>query len=302
MKNSRLHSKGKIPVNDIEIYYEAFGDPANPGVILITGMDDLCTSWLPDFYGPIVGSGYYVIRFDNRECGLSTWIEAWDKSNPYTLEDMALDTLGLMNALKISKAHFIGASMGGMIAQRIAISFSDRILTLTSIASSGFPADPDPALKTTPSPGSHISDSISLEEKYPNRETVVKEAVEYRLEALKLFAGSRFPVDEKLQREILEKNFLERRGYNPRANPHQTAAIMASESRFDELEHISVPTLVIHGTEDPLLHPGHAVKYAGKIPDAKLVLLEGIGHELPVGIMDTVHREIFELFSRTLRE
>jgi pimeloyl-ACP methyl ester carboxylesterase len=291
----------RIPVNNIEIYFEAFGDPTNPAVILVTGMDDHCTSWIPDFYKPIEENGYCVIRFDNRDCGLSTWIDAWDKGNPYTLEDMAGDTLALMNALNIDKAHFIGASMGGMIAQRIAISFSDRILTLTSIASSAFPGDPGQALKIAPPSNNRIDDSISLEEKYPNRETVVKEAIEYRLEALKVFAGSRFPVDEKLQRKILKRNILERRGYNSLANLHQTAAIIASGSRLNELKYISAPSLIIHGTEDPLLHPGHAVKCAEKIPDAKLVLLEEIGHELPIGIMDTVHNEIFNLFSRTLR-
>jgi pimeloyl-ACP methyl ester carboxylesterase len=190
--------------------------------------------------------------------------------------------------------------MGGMIAQRIAISFPDRILTLTSIASSGFPADPDPALKAVTPSNHHINDSILLEKKYPNRQTICKEAIEYRLEALKLFSGSRFPIDEELQRKILQENFLERRGYNPHANLHQTAAMTVSGSRLNELKHISVPSLIIHGSEDPLLHPGHAIKCAEKIPNAKLVLLDKIGHELPVGIMHDVHKEIFELFAITV--
>jgi len=302
LKSNLLYNKGTIRVNDIDIYFEAFGDPADPAVILITGMDDLCTSWITEFYGPFVEKGYYVIRFDNRDCGLSTWINEWDDKIPYTIEDMSGDTLGLMNSLKINRAHFIGASMGGMIAQRIAVSFPDRIRTLTSIASSGFPADPDPALKIDPSSDSRQVDSIPLEEKYPNRDADFHEAIEYRLEALKMFSGSRVPFDEALQREILKENFFERKGYNPLANLHQTAAIMASGSRLNEIENISVPSLVIHGTEDPLLHPGHAVKCAAKIPGAKLVLLEGIGHEFPLGIMDTVHKEIFDLFSLSSKQ
>jgi len=297
LKKNLLHTNGTLPVNKLEIYFEAFGDPKNPAVILIPGMDDHCTSWIPDFYAPMVKNGYYVIRFDNRDCGLSTWIQAWDERNPYTLEDMAEDTLALLDALSIDKANFIGASMGGMIAQRIAISSPDRILTLTSIASSGFPADPDPALKTAPYSGNFLNDTLSLEERYPNRETDVNEAIEYRLAAIKLFAGSRFPVDEEPHRKIITSNILERKGYNPDANLHQTAAITASGSRLDALEQISVPSLIIHGTEDPLLHPGHALKCAGKIPGARLLLLEGIGHELPVGIMPTLHEKIFDLFS-----
>ena len=297
MNNIHPYSKCRIASNGIEIYYEAFGDPKNPSVLLIMGMDDQCTLWVPYYYEPIVEAGYHVVRFDNRDCGLSHWIDDWDINNPYTLEDMAEDTLGVLDALNVGKAHLIGASMGGMISQRIAISNPDRILTLTSIASSGFPFDPDPAMQPVKISGEVMKIYDDLAVQYPDYQTCATETIEYRMEALRALAGSRFPFDEKLHHRIQTKNILERKGFNPLAQTHHLAAIIASGSRLDDLGQITVPTLVIHGTEDPLLAPAHAIKYASFIPGARLVWMEGVGHELPAGIMELVHREIFNLFS-----
>jgi pimeloyl-ACP methyl ester carboxylesterase len=128
--------QGKAKVKDLNLYYEAFGNPSDPPVLLINGLSCQCLQWFSYFYKPIVERGYYVIRFDNRDVGLSTWIkgEDWEKQ-PYSLDDMAKDSFDLLEALKIDKAHIIGVSMGGAIAQRIAINYPDRILSLTSIAS-----------------------------------------------------------------------------------------------------------------------------------------------------------------------
>jgi pimeloyl-ACP methyl ester carboxylesterase len=101
-----------VASNGIQIYYESFGDPKDPTVLLIIGMDELCTAWLPYIYEPLVGAGFHVVRFDNRDCGLSEWIQDWDECQPYSLEDMAQDAVGLLDALGIRETHIVGASMG----------------------------------------------------------------------------------------------------------------------------------------------------------------------------------------------
>jgi len=285
--------KGHTVSDGIEIYYETFGKPENPAVLLINGMDDLCTSWYAGFCNPIIETGYYIIRFDNRDCGLSTWIDSWEKDVPYTIEDMAGDAVALLDALNIKNAHVIGASMGGMIAQRIAIDYPERVSTLTSISSSAH------FLDTECSPvilSGSINNTAPLEEKYPGYQTDYGQAVEYRMEAFGLFVGSRFQMDEELIRAILDDNIRNRNGYNPVANLHQSTAIMTSGSRLDELSKISAPTLIVHGTEDPLLHHDHSVKCADLIPGAKLLLLDGVGHEIPPGIIPEVHNAVLELF------
>jgi pimeloyl-ACP methyl ester carboxylesterase len=288
----------RIQSNGIQIYYEAFGDPGNPTVMLIIGMDEQCTAWLPYIYEPIVGAGFRVIRFDNRDCGLSEWITDWDGNHPYSLEDMAQDAVGLLDSLGIQEAHIVGASMGGMIAQRIAISHPDRTRTLTSIASSAFPLDPDPEVQPSFDVARFQGIHEELVAEFPNHLTVPAETIEFCLGAARAFAGSRFPFDEAFQREAMTSNIIDRKGFNPQAQAHQLAAILASGSRLEELEQISAPTLVLHGTEDPLVPPGHGAKCAAHIPGARLVWMEGVGHELPPGIMPQVHREMLALFSK----
>jgi pimeloyl-ACP methyl ester carboxylesterase len=291
-----VHSSGRVTSNGIQIYYDAFGDPKNPAVLLIIGMDEQCSAWLPYIYEPIVEAGFHVVRFDNRDCGLSEWIEEWDENHPYTLEDMALDAVGLLDALGIQEAHVVGASMGGMIAQRIAINHPDRTRTLTSIASSACPLDADPEVQPSIDVVKFRMMHEELVARYPNHITVPAETIEFRLGAARAFAGSRFPFDEAFQREAMISNIIDRKGFNPRAQTHQLAAVLSSGSRLEELPAISVPTLILHGTEDPLVPPGHGAKCATHIPDAKLVWMEGVGHELPPGIMPQVHRELFALF------
>ena len=293
------HDKGRVTANGIRIYYEAFGDSETPAVLLIIGMDEQCTAWLPYFFEPIVEAGFYVVRFDNRDCGLSEWIRDWDPSHPYTLEDMAEDAVGLLDALSIEKAHLVGASMGGMIAQRIAISRPDRTRSLTSIASSAFPLDPDPEAQPSIDVERFREIHRELVSRFPNYLTVPAETIEFRIGAARAFAGSRFPFDEDFQRKAVASAILDRQGFNPLAQAHQLAAVLASGPRLEELARISVPALVLHGTEDPLVPPGHAVKCARHIPGARLVWMEGVGHELPAGIMNLVHGELLDLSSRS---
>jgi pimeloyl-ACP methyl ester carboxylesterase len=290
---------GHVASNGIRVFYDAFGDMKDPAVLLIIGMDEQCTGWLPYIYEPIVEAGFYVVRFDNRDCGLSEWIEDWDENHPYSLEDMAGDAVGLLDALGIREAHIVGASMGGMIAQTIAIRHPDRVRTLTSIASSAFPLDPDPEVQPSINVAKFQAIHEELVASYPNHLTVPAETIEFRLGAARAFSGSRFPFDEAFQREAMISNIIDRKGFNPQAQTHQLAAVLGSGSRLEELESVSSPTLILHGTEDPLVPPGHGAKCAAHIPGAKLVWMEGVGHELPPGIMPQVHKELLSLFSKT---
>ena len=292
----KVHSNCSVASNGIQIYYEAFGDPKDTAVLLIIGMDEQCTAWLPYIYEPIVEAGFHVVRFDNRDCGLSEWIEDWDENHPYSLEDMARDAVGLLDALGIRDAHIVGASMGGMIAQRIAISHPGRTRTLTSIASSAFPLDPDPEVRPTIDVARFQGIHEELVTRFPNYLTEPAETIEFRLGAARAFAGSRFPFDEAFQRKAMTSNIVNRKGFNPLAQAHQLAAVLASGSRLEELGRISAPSLILHGTEDPLVPPGHGAKCAAHIPGSRLVWMEGVGHELPVGIMPQVHREMLALF------
>src|SRR5512136_1941931 len=140
-------SEGKVDSNGIKIWYQDFGDRTNPTVLFVMGARAQGL-WPPDLIQPIVDTGYHVVCFDNRDVGLSTWISDF-ATNPYTLADMAADAVGLMDALKVKQAHVVGVSMGGMIAQLVAINYPDRVLTLTSWASTYWIADPDvPAMST----------------------------------------------------------------------------------------------------------------------------------------------------------
>jgi pimeloyl-ACP methyl ester carboxylesterase len=286
---------GKAPSNGIEIYYETFGKAENPSILLIMGLDAQCVMWSMNFIEPLVAAGYYVIRFDNRDIGLSTWMnDTWHRSRPYTLEDMAKDAVGLLDFLNIEKAHIVGASMGGMIAQRIAISHATRVLSLTSIMSSGFVLNPaatrkwfmKAALKVLP----FLLKKVTIKNKITNHEVSVKTYVD----TYRMLAGTRFVYNEAYFEKLYTWSILERKGQNPKARMQQYCAIAASGSRLDELSQISCPTLVLHGTADKLVPPIHAKIYHPLIPDAKMIWMEGVGHEIPNGILPEVHRTMLD--------
>jgi pimeloyl-ACP methyl ester carboxylesterase len=277
-----VQSQGTVTVNSIQIYYETFGNPSDPPVLLIMGLGSQCVHWFPYFYEPIVQKGYYVIRFDNRDLGLSSRV-----SSPYTLEDMATDTVGLLDALKIAQAHIIGISMGGMVAQRIAINDPQYVLTLTSVASSGYFSNP--TLQPTPTP-------IFLE-RMARYAQLDRASEDYNLGLWHSLAVSAFSFDEKLHRQLYQQSFKDRKGFNSNASQNQTQAIIASGSRLGELSSITVPTLVIHGTEDPMIPESHGLKYHPLIPKAKYVRMPRVGHEIPQGICGLIHLEIFTLLS-----
>ena len=299
MKSSFHQVGAKAQSNGIELYYETFGKPEDTAILLIMGLDCQCVMWSMNFIEPLVAAGYYVIRFDNRDIGLSTWITDLHKSRLYTLEDMARDAVGLLDAIKIKKAHIIGVSMGGMIAQRMALSHSEKVLSLTSIMSSGYVLNPKTVdkflAKTTFRLLPFLVKRIKLKNKILDGEVTVEA---YMNTYKTVLAGPKYPFQETYFRALFSWSILERKGQNPKARYQQFCAIATSGSRLKELPQITVPTLILHGTEDKLVPPIHAKIYAPLIPQAKMVWLDGVGHEIPLGILPKVHTEILAVLKK----
>jgi pimeloyl-ACP methyl ester carboxylesterase len=232
----------------------------------------------------LAARGFRVIRFDNRDIGKSSKMTGGKRLTPvellklrflkipvkapYKLLDMAKDTIGLMDTLGIKSAHLVGASMGGMIAQEIAISFPQRVRSLTSIMSTtGNPKDPPP---TREAAAMLMAAPPATKEEYFARYA----------QTWKILRGGSFPQDEALDRARAERNF--ERGLNPAGVGRQLRAILASGSRKARLASVKAPALVIHGTVDPLVRPAAGTDTAASIPGAKLLMIDGMGHALPI--------------------
>jgi pimeloyl-ACP methyl ester carboxylesterase len=265
----------------IEIEYETFGNPDDPALVIVAGFAVQLTSWETEFCERLAASGRYVIRFDNRDCGLSTKLDGAKASPqatltallagtelppvPYTLSDMGNDGIGLLDALGIERAHVAGASMGGMIAQTMAIEHPDRILSLTSIMSS--PGDP---LVGKPSP-----EALEVLLATPPTERAAFQDASARCI---VWASKRYG-DADVLRQRAGEAFD--RSFYPEGLPRQLAAIYATGDRTDRLGSLAVPTLVIHGRDDTLIGVDGGTATAEAIPGAHLLLLADMGHDLP---------------------
>lgn len=279
------HSKPAMAkANGIELCYDTFGDRAAPPIVLIMGLAAQMIAWDEEFCGELASRGYWVIRFDNRDIGLSTKFTAHGApdvmamlgllllgrsvSAPYLLRDMAADTVGLMDALGVKSAHVVGASMGGAIAQEIAIRHPERLRTLTSIMSS----TGEPGL-SQPTPEAM---QVLMAPTPTDRDAYMKRY----LKTWSVLRGPGFPLDEARDAERGGRAF--ERGLNPPGVARQLAAIMASGSRKEALADIKAPALVIHGDIDPLVRLDGGEATARAIPDAKLMVIKGMGHALPI--------------------
>jgi pimeloyl-ACP methyl ester carboxylesterase len=283
--NATAHQPPQLArTNGIELCYEIFGDAEAEPMLLIMGLGAQMIHWDDDFCRQLAARGFRVIRFDNRDIGKSSRLSGGKRltavellklkflkipvAAPYKLSDMAQDVIGLMDTLRIKSAHLVGASMGGMIAQEIAITFPERVRSLTSIMSTtGNPKIPPPtreasAILMAPPPAT-------------KEEYFVRFAQTWKV----LRAGS-FPEDEALDRSRAERTF--ERGLNPAGVGRQLRAILASGSRKERLRSVKAPTLVIHGTVDPLVRPEGGKDTAASIPGAKLLMVKGMGHALPI--------------------
>jgi pimeloyl-ACP methyl ester carboxylesterase len=240
-------------------------------------------SWPDEFCMTLAARGHYLIRFDNRDVGLSTHLYAAPQpdilaafrgdfsSVAYRLTDMAADAAGLLDVIGVDSAHIVGVSMGGMIAQTLAIVYPERVRSLTSIMSTtGDPAVGQP---------SEAAMGALLAPPATSRE----EAIERNLAAYRVIASPGFPLDEERVREIAARSYD--RCYDPVGAGRQLVAVLASGDRTQALRGVRVPTLVIHGAEDPLVHVSGGQATAAAIPGAELVVIEGMGHDLSPGLL-----------------
>jgi pimeloyl-ACP methyl ester carboxylesterase len=264
--------------DEIELCYETFGDPSDPTALLIMGLATQMIAWPDEFCTKLAQRGFHVVRFDNRDAGRSTHVEGRPptmrellvrskKPARYRLSDMADDAAGLLRELDLAPAHVIGVSMGGMIAQTLAARHPESVLSLTSIMSNtGSVLTGRPGLSIYP---------IFLQRPSKGREASVKRTMKV-FEAI----GSRgLEKDTDLIRDMAERSYD--RDHDAAAPGRQLAAIIASGNRTKELRRIKVPTLVIHGSEDRMISPSGGRATAKAIPGAKLMRIEGMGHDLP---------------------
>ncbi|MFE2089456.1 alpha/beta fold hydrolase [Streptomyces sp. NPDC059460] len=268
----------------VSIEYETFGDPSDPAVLLVMGFSAQMIAWHKNFCRALAERGRYVIRYDNRDCGLSTKfddhpvdmgrfinaVSSRDISSalamvPYTLQDMADDGLGLLTALGIERAHVVGSSMGGMIAQTMAISQPTRVLTLTSMMSST--GEPDYGRPSAE------AQAVLFSPKPPDREGYIAAA-----ESELVWSSKRYG-NPALLRELAAESYD--RAYYPAGVGRQLGAMILGGSRADALRRLRVPTLVIHGLDDTLIDPSGGKRTADLVPGARLLLLPGMGHDRP---------------------
>ena len=265
----------------IELEYDHFGNPTDPALLLIMGFTAQMVVWDEEFCKQLADRGHFVIRFDNRDCGLSTKLHGVPSNSdavimaammetemppvPYTLSDMAADAMQVLDHLNIERAHIMGASMGGMIAQTVAIEHPHRTKTLISIMSQpgeltvGQPTQEAMELIVTPAPS--------------DRDEYIAFAPKWQL-----WQSKKYRSDEVSRRNAIRD--FDRSNY-PEGGPRQMAAIYASGSRAEGLQKLKVPTLVIHGTDDQLITPSGGERTAELIPNSTLLMVDDMGHDMP---------------------
>ncbi len=280
----------KVRVGGIEIVYDTFGESTAPPMLLVIGLGEQMIAWDEKFCSDLAAQGYWVIRYDNRDAGLSTKLDEAGIPNipalvqaqmqgemietPYLLGDMADDAVGLLDALGVESAHVVGISMGGMIVQEIAIHRPERIRTMTSIMSStGNPALP---------PAKPEAMALLTETAPTGRADFIEDSVR----VARILNGTGFPIDEDRLRKKAGDIFD--RGSSPAGMTRQLAAIIASGSRKEALKSVTVPTLVIHGDADPLVSVEAGIDTANAIPEAELLIIRGMGHGLPPSLWPQV--------------
>ncbi len=280
----------KILSGNINLEVKDFGSKTHTPLIMISGFGSQLIDWPSDLINKLIEKKLRVIIFDNRDVGLSTWFDDAGEPNmnrtylsslfgrkikaPYSLSDMAADALGVLDSLEIDKAHLIGASMGGMIVQRFALNHPERVASLCSIMS-------------TPR---FIRPEYQLTVELMEPDSGTREGrIESGLKSARLIHGDKFPLPENL-RELVAASID--RAWNPAGTNRQLTAILADGDRRPELETLSIPTTVIHGTADRLVPPRGGKETAKAIKDSRLVEIEGMGHSMP----EETWTEIFQVF------
>ncbi len=277
----------------IELEYDTFGSPGDPALLLVMGFTAQMIGWDEEYCRMLAGRGHHVIRFDNRDCGLSTRLDGVEVDTaavlgaalhgvgemptvPYLLSDMAADAIGLLDRLGLDRAHVMGASMGGMIAQTMAIEHPERVASLTSVMSTT--GAPDVG-RPTPEAMEAL-----LAEPPTDRSAYIESSTRWAVWA------SRRHHDAERARESAAASYD--RAFYPEGGSRQMAAILASGDRTERLGGVTAPTLVIHGTDDTLIHPSGGEATAAAVPDARLLMVDDMGHDHPPALWPLLVDEI----------
>lgn len=277
------------PCGSVDLAHEGFGSPDAPALLLVMGLATQMLGWPDEFCQTIADAGFHVIRFDNRDIGLSTHLDEAGAPDlaallsgqpvdaPYSLGDMADDAAGLLAALGIDRAHVVGASMGGMIAQELALRHPDRVQSLTSIMSTTGPAVGPPRPEA----------AAALFSPPPSNE---EEAGQRAIAVYSVIGSPGYPLDEEGLAARAAESF--RRANDPAGVMRQLTAIQTSGDRAERLADLDVPALVIHGEDDPLVQLEGGIATAKAIPGARLVTFAGMGHDLPRALWPRIIAEI----------
>jgi pimeloyl-ACP methyl ester carboxylesterase len=284
---------------DVAIAYETFGPAGGTPLLLISGTGAQMLIWPDDFCAALAARGFHVARFDNRDTGLSThltgtpgpgWLKAMLRPSaaPYGLEDMAEDACAVMDALDWPAAHVVGASMGGMVAQVLAISHPARVRTLTSIMST-----PSSRIATRPAIKAMRALARAAGTPVTDADQAGSEAVAFK----KVIGSPGYPLDEEMIAAIGRRSF-ERHPGAEEDDRRQRAAVISAADRRNALAGLRIPALVIHGDQDPMIRPKGGRATAGAIPGARLVIYPGMGHDLPSALWPSILDEICVLAGR----
>jgi pimeloyl-ACP methyl ester carboxylesterase len=286
----------RISANGIEIAYETYGDPTDTPVLLVMGLGTQMIAWPEEFCEQLAACGHYVIRFDNRDSGLSTHMYSSRAPNPvavwlgrakppYTLDDLAADTVGLIDALGLESVHLVGISMGGYIAQTVAVKHPQRLRSLTLMMTS-----------TGSRAVGYARPRMVVNVLRRRSVTTRQEAMDMAVETFRAIGSRGYKVDEDRIRDVAARSFD--RGHDPGGYLRQLTAILAQPDRTKKLRTLDLPTLVIHGRADPLVTWSGGKALAKAIPGAKLHVYPGMGHDMPRQLWPRFAEEICALAER----
>jgi pimeloyl-ACP methyl ester carboxylesterase len=251
---------------DVEIYYETFGDPNDPTLVLVNGLGSQCINYSTEWCELFAAEGFQVVRFDNRDVGLSSKLDGVE----YDLHDMANDVVAVLDALGLEQAHVMGCSLGGMIVQRLALDHPERVRTLTSVMS------------RTGEPGYGDSSPEALDMLLRKPASSRDEHIDQHVAAIAVYGSKPEWIDEEVTRARAAAAYD--RCFCPAGIKRQMAAVMGGASRDEELRSLQVPTLVLHGSRDTLIDPSGGQHTAEVIPGARFHLIEGMGHDYPPAV------------------
>ncbi|MBD3225517.1 MAG: alpha/beta fold hydrolase [Caldithrix sp.] len=286
---------GYVYPENSSVWFESINPRSedNGAVLLFMGIANDAFGWPQGFIDLLVDSGYQVIRYDYRGTGMSDWMPEWEKS-PYSLSDLASDAKLILDTLNIEKAHLVGASMGGMVAQEFAIHFPYRALTLANMMSSGNILD-----ENLEGISRDITfDLIKIGLKYgifPSERNIIKMHIAARTI---LKGDAEYKINIKEIAEQVLYNQRNRNGYNPHVSGQHEKAVRLSGSRYEELKKLEIPSLVIHGLNDPFVPIAHSKKLASILPNAKTKWFMNMGHDIPPSLYDSLATELIKNFKR----